>query len=73
MTDPRPYREDRDERPAEGPGQTEEDLRSSLPPGADIKPELGEPGDVDRQKPYEESAAPERMVPQPFDPEEEQG
>ncbi len=66
MTDPQPYREGRGSEPAEGPGQTEEEAASSLPPGSDTKDELGQRGDVDRAKPYAEEAAPDRMEEQPF-------
>lgn len=70
MTDPTPYRSGRDERPAEGPGQRTHDAKSSLPPGAKTKPDLGGRGDVDRAMPYEGDPSPGRMVDQPFSDEE---
>jgi len=66
MTDAEPYRSGRRGEPAEGPTQSRKDARSSLPPGAGTKPDLGARGDVDRAMPYESDQSPERMVEQPF-------
>lgn len=66
MTDPTPYRERRAFYPAEGPAQSEEDAKSSLPPGAELKPDDGERGDVDRAMPYRGDPSPLRMEPEPF-------
>ncbi len=66
MTDPTPYRSDRDEVPAGGPGQRDDDLESSLPPGVATRDDDGESGDVDRAMPYEGDPAPRRMEEQPF-------
>jgi len=68
VTDPETYRDDRDEVPAEGPGQSREQAEDSLPPGAGTKPDMGATGDVDRQKPYGGSVAPERMEPEQLPP-----
>lgn len=70
MTDPTPYRRGRSERPAEGPSQRTHDAKSSLPPGARTKPDLGGRGDVDRAMPYEGDPSPGRMVDQPFSEDE---
>jgi hypothetical protein len=66
MTESNEYRRRRDERPAEGPAQTDEDALASLPPGGEPKPDDSR-GDVDRAMPYEGDPAPSRMEPQPFD------
>jgi hypothetical protein len=68
VTDPAPYRDDRDEEPAEGPGQSRHDAKENLPPGAGVKPDMGATGDVDRAEPYGGSVAPLRMEPQPPPP-----
>jgi hypothetical protein len=60
------YRAGRGSRPAEGPGQTDSDAKSSLPPGADLKPD-DDRGDVDQDMPYEGDPAPDRMVDQPLE------
>jgi hypothetical protein len=73
MTDPRPYRERRTDRPAEGPAQDDEDRDDSLPPGAGAKPDLGPAGDVNRALPYEGDPAPERMVDQPLETDDRAG
>lgn len=75
MTDPRPYRDERAAPPAAGPGRTRKEESGSLPPGSSARDPSGddgdERGDVDRAMPYEEDASPQRMRPQPFDPDAE--
>lgn len=66
MTDPSPYRAGRDERPAGGPGQTDDDLESSLPPGVSTRDDDSASGDVDRAMPYTGNSSPERMEEEPF-------
>lgn len=65
MVDHDAYRVDRDETPAAGPAQTDEDRSSSLQPGAKSE-ESGTRGDVDRAHPYEHDPSPQRMEPQPL-------
>lgn len=66
MSDPRPYRSDRSEVPAEGAAQTVADEESSLPPGVHTRPDRGPRGDGDRAEPYTGDPSPLRMVEEPF-------